>query len=94
MIRELVVLTHTRSLADQQVSVFVISLPFHQQWMNEICNYLAGPSSNLDGNKRNLYSSLMSTEHCCSHLIRDLIVIIMKKYTQLLLEWSCKHSAN
>lgn len=28
----------------------------------------------------------MSTEHCCYHLIRDLIVIIMNKYTRLWLK--------
>lgn len=50
-------------------------------WMNEIYNYLASPSSNLDGDRRNLYDSLMSTEHHCCHLIRDLIVKIMNKHT-------------
>lgn len=66
----------------------------HWLLMVENCNYLAGPSSTHEGNKRNLYGSLMSTEHRCCHLIRDLIVIIMNKYTQHRLKRSCKHSAN
>lgn len=53
--------THKQSLADYQISLFVMSLPFHRLWMDENCNYLTGPSSDLDGNKRNLYGSLMST---------------------------------
>lgn len=74
------------TLLDKKISFFVFLLLFHWPWVDENGNYLPAPSPNLEGKKKNLYHSQMSTELCCCHLIRDLIVIIMNKHTQLRLK--------
>lgn len=76
----------TRSLARHQhlfVSYFCPPLLPHYGRM-KIAIIRAAHHPDADGKRRNLYGSLMSTERRRCHLIRDLIAIIMKKYTRLL----------
>lgn len=62
---------------------FLPAVASHYRWM-KIAIIWPPHHLDADGKRRNLYGSLMSTERRRCHLIRDLIVIIMKKYTRLL----------